>query len=365
MITMTATETEMPAPGPSNYQQRVLPTMKLKDLRKSFEIDSDPVVVDTASIEFSGDERVLKFKGKKPTAKSKRAFVAPLTTNTLNHLGTWLGLPATAFRKWPNDVQAYMTGRFIGQHQPGEVVFEINDHSGIVDIRKNVGDKVDPRRVVDVAAKVLGEDADVLEGWRDAKGFLFDVVVPAQAKKWTGGDPAVGDITRGGLRFWQSFNEPLRPQLSRYMYRVTCTNGMEIPETFGVNLTKVESVAGVMKELEAQARLAMADMESHIADFYKLRDVPVTDPEQLAARIGRERNLPSSVMLDMIERMPLIIEDLEEATLFDVVNVVTNQANHPSLAGKHTTRRHLELAGGRMLTDHSKRCTHCQSQLVE
>jgi hypothetical protein len=67
----------------------------------------------------------------------------------------------------------------------------------------------------------------------------------------------------------------------------------------------------------------------------------------------------------MIERMPLIIEDLEEATLFDVVNVVTNQANHPSLAGKHTTRRHLELAGGRMLTDHSKRCTHCQSQLVE
>jgi hypothetical protein len=49
--------------------------------------------------------------------------------------------------------------------------------------------------------------------------------------------------------------------------------------------------------------------------------------------------------------------------MFDVVNLMTNQANNPSIDVRSSTRRNLQRAGGNIVTDHAERCGTCHSRL--
>src|SRR5581483_5520994 len=213
----------------------------------------------------------------------------------------------------------------------------------------------------------LGEEARVVDSWCDDE-LRIDTIVPEDFGQAIGGDWEVGDVTRGGLRFTQNRKANLAPAVTSYLYRLVCTNGMEVPET-GL---KVEARGGtvetVLAELELAADHAFRQVEEQISHFYNLRRQRIEgDLTQAVIQIARERGLPERTQIALANRVPSQLDPQElghEPSMFDIVNLITNQANDPRLRSRRGPRRALESAGGTLVRHEADRCSHCHQMLA-
>ena len=344
----------------TDYSLRTIPDLSVADLRKMYEQEQvRDVLVDSSEVTFdAAGSGVVRFKPKEG-GSSKEVEVA--LDGALNHFAGWLGVPAPFISRQDADVQDTILNLLMGR-KPGDFVVGVGKSGTIQEIRSPGMERIDPRAVIDVAARVVGDDAQVIDGWRDATEYRFDVVVRDGSDYAIGGDPKVNDITKGGLRFGQDTKHRLAPWVAPFLFRLVCTNGMEHPQV-GSPVSLRQSISEAMGELELAARLAFDRVETEIAAFYDLRNKKVGDAEQMLIRLQRERGFSSSALTKMLERVPALVEDPADATLFDVVNVVTNIANLPGTVEKPNARRKLEQAGGFVISDHAARCPRCQSAL--
>lgn len=230
----------------------------------------------------------------------------------------------------------------------------------------NAKKSIDPGQIVDVATKVIDGGAKVTRLIDDPGFFGFDVYAPDGTPKAYGGEGIildgeneVNDITAGGLRFGMDIKHGLAPFTQTYLYRLWCTNGMDM-EHPGLKVdARGSSVEEVLAELEAVAELAFSYVERDIASFYDLKTQRVENVERAVRAIARERGIPDRSTIALIDLaagddMP------DDPTLFDVVNLVTNYANAQSRDGG---RLLLESAGGSVINDHAARCGHCQQKV--
>lgn len=287
-------------------------------------------------------------------------ILIPASRSSLEQLGVWVGLPPkTLFHdRWDADLRQHVLNHLLNTN-PGVAAITYStdggDATGITRILPPDKQVVDPRHIVGIASSIMGEDAVVPSFVNTPDLFQFEAFSPTVES----GDPAVNDLTRHGLRFGQDIKHNLAPWVQSYLYRLICTNGMEVPDESVKVDARGLSVEEVMDELELQARIAFAANERAIQAHYDLRSTPVPNPERVLLRIDNEHSL-GRPLRHIVEAAAAI----EEPTMFDVVNLITNHANAPGVRNRLNIRRRLETVGGAVVMEHAARCPQCMTALT-
>lgn len=198
---------------------------------------------------------------------------------------------------------------------------------------------------------------------------MLDVVVPDLFDRYTGGDRKVDDITKGGIRIGQDRKRNLAPWVQQLLYRLRCTNGMEIADNSLKIDTRGQETFDIIRSLRGSARAALDSVEHTIEAFYDLRSQRLgTDQTGVLHRIARENDLPDRSIVALEDSLPgylftdFGIEDANEASMFHLVNLLTNAANRDSLSTPQA-RRLQRLGGNLVNVDHISRCGTCHSRL--
>lgn len=289
----------------------------------------------------------------------------PATQDGIEQLASFTSVPRSYLLDIDPDMQAYNLNARL-RRNPANVRVRFTE-DGISEVLKPERLWFEPKALVDVAMNVLGPEADVVDWYCDPDDFLLDVAVPEGFDRGVGGDPEVNDITRGGVRVGQNRKGYHAPWAATFLYRLACTNGMEIPEVGHKIDARKNDVDGVLMELEMAARHAFDLVEGKIHHFYELRNQRIEgDVTQAVLRIAREQGLPDRTALALADRVP---DQLDPEVLghppsvFDITNLFTNWANNPELRSRRIPRRTLERAGGAIVQQEHDRCRHCQQVL--
>lgn len=288
----------------------------------------------------------------------------------IKQLSVLLRLPSKTMLDFGNEdpeLLQMVFERRLSRH-PEPVTIRYGD-TGIYEAYKSGVLRVEAPRLVEIISRVIAPNAPVVEWDNNSDAFYMDVVVPEGHDFGVGGDRAEGDITTGGLTIGLNRKNNLAPTVSRMMYRLACTNGYESRDD-GLRIdARGASVDQVLAEFERIAREAFAGVEAEIAAFYATRDERIEgDVTQAVLRIAEERGLPDRTSRRMAIRVPEMMNEIEVrggdgATMFDVINLMTNLANDPAMAGSRTRRRTLYRAGGGLISEHHARCSQCQQRL--
>ena len=342
-----------------DYLLRPEPTTTLGDLQDVLRSDGgETVLVQSSDIVIDSSAGLVRFEDKSGTS----SYEVPFNMMTTDLFSDWLDIPKPFIRRQDLDLQDYLFHNLL-ERNPGDMVFEFGEQ-GITEIRNPRLERINPLAVINIAAGVVGVDAVVLDGWRTSGEYRFDVLVADGSDRAIGGDTMVNDITKGGLRFGQSTKQRLAPWVQTILYRLVCTNGMEVPGMAPKVTMKGHSMDEVMRDLEFAAQEAFGAVEAQIDAFYDLRNQEVGDASQIVARIANERGLGAKITTEMIERLPALMEDTTNASMFDIVNAVTNMANHDDLVDKPDRQRKIQVAGGTLIKEHAERCPRCQAALI-
>lgn len=294
----------------------------------------------------------------------------PATHTGVTALAAHCQIPVKFFDRLERDEKQFLLSSRL-QHTGGDLTAEWND-SGIHDVYKAGQTRVQPHRLIEAALATFPEEAPVVDWWCDADDMRVDVIAPMDFDRWIGGDTKVGDLTHGGIRFGQDRKNNLAPWVQPLLYRLVCTNGMEVPD-YGLKVeARHASVEEIEALFEAEIKRAVTRLESDIQHFYALREEKLgNDPTGAVRRMALEQKLPMRTVGNLENLVPSLMDetrpgssdDLSEATMFDVVNLMTNQANDPAIGLRSSTRRNLQRAGGGLVHDHAERCSACHSRL--
>jgi len=284
----------------------------------------------------------------------------PSTKAGVDAMATYYGIPTTFINKLMPDERQWLLNSRLAYQADGNVTVR-HTEQGVVEVHKAGQVRVETVALVDAAMKVLPHESLIVDHWSDATDLQVDVIVPEGYERYTGGDPQVGDITRGGIRFGQNRKLNHAPWVQPYLYRLACTNGMEVPD-LSLKVDARHCTADQIEAMfEAEIRRAVDRLESDIQAFYDLRNTALgADRTGELRRVALEQGLPAR----MVGRLEDLLPSVEGAgTMFDIVNLMTNVANDPALNHRSTTVRDLQTAGGQVVHDHAARCTTCHSRL--
>lgn len=334
----------------------------LTSIRDELDTHTETVTCSTADFK-------LKFAEEGGTVGfgDKKKFEAPASWDTKTALGNLLKVPTAFLGRLEYDMQQKLIQHLL-EKNPGHVAVRFGDW-GIEEIYDPKHFVVDPRDLVDAAMRIIDPKAPVVEFWNySGQEFKCDVIVPANFDEGIGGvkprkgTKQVGDITRGGIRFGVDHKHHLVPWVSQYLFRLICTNGQECRDPGWKIDGRGRTREQVLDDFESIADAAFHSVEASIAAHYDLRNTKVPNPERMLLRLSREYKLPVEIERRLVseasgEDMP------DNASMFDVVNLITNQANDPSISGKAGVRRRFECMGGSIVSEHVARCRHCQAKL--
>jgi hypothetical protein len=123
----------------------------------------------------------------------------------------------------------------------------------------------------------------------------------------------------------------------------------------------------ILAELELAAQTAFARVEQEMEHFYEMRNQAIVgDVTQAVIRVSEERGLPNRTAMELARRVPEMLDSEalgHEVNMFDLTNLITNQANDPALRTRRGSRLQLERAGGELVRIEAARCGHCYQVL--
>ena len=176
------------------------------------------------------------------------------------------------------------------------------------------------------------------------------------------GRPAVGDITRGGVRTIIYPHQNKEPAVLDYLERLVCTNGMTRTERSGLIHIKGQNVEEIILEMEAAAHAVLGGLDEKLRLYEatsRMR-VPGT-PLAFAYQLGRELNFPNTVM----HRVVALVNQLpQDASVYDVNQAFTAVANYDL---PYATRMRLQSLGGSLAFNAEQitaRCDTCEQLLT-
>ncbi len=295
----------------------------------------------------------------------------PTTKAGLASLASFLDIPPKFLARLDPDEQQFILSTRSNRADKKDVTLYYKEN-GLYEARTAGETRVRPARLVEAAMRTFPGNSPVVDHWLDHTEMRVDVIFPEGFERGTGGDPqapgvpGVGDITRGGIRIGQDRKNNMAPWVQPFLYRLRCTNGMEIPdEGLRVSATGLEA-REIEAMFEAEVARAVDRLEADIHAFYDLRNTPLgNDPTGALRRAATEQGLPTRTVGRMEDLVPALAEDTEgrEITMFDIVNLMTNQANDPNTGVRSSSRRNLQRGGGNLVNDHAERCGTCHSRL--
>ncbi len=336
---------------------RDLPGTTLEDVRNQF---------DQHLIQWGGASHQVepKLEDEVPTIRfgEHEVFVGK---EGLGSVATFFDIPPKFLARLDPDQQQYIVRTQI-ERSDKELTVYFNDDMGVTEVRKAGEVRIMPHRLVDSLLTTFPSHSPIVDSWVDHNELRIDVIFPEDHELGTQGDLARGDISRGGLRITQDRKLNGAPALEKLVWRLVCTNGMELPDAS----LKVEARGNTEREIhalfEAEIARAVDALEQEIQHFYSLREESVgSDPTGALRRAALEQNLPLRTVGNLEDLVPALVTEANggDITMFDVVNLMTNQANNPSIDVRSSTRRNLQRAGGNIVTEHAERCSTCHSRL--
>lgn len=335
---------------------RSAPTTTLDDVREAVAVNYETIqrAGTAVRIHLTADdpaERQIEFR--------ESEITIPATEGSVQALGEWLDIPGKFLQRLDGGMKEHLiNGLLEKKPEPGNFRFTDQGIQAVRDPRK-MGIEAD--QIVRRIAKVMPGESMVIDWANTSADFNMDLVVPLDFDSGIGGDPEVGDLTHGGLRTGIDLRHSTSPWVQPYMYRLVCTNGMEA-EDDGLRIdSRGGTVEDTLNEFEAIADRAFREVENQIRDFYALRNERVENAERTLLRMAEERGLPDRTRLRLAERVPSLGDEDGNVSMFDLVNLITNQANAPGT--RPGARRTIERAGGAIVTSHVERCGHCRSSL--
>lgn len=290
----------------------------------------------------------------------------PVTATGMEQIATYMGIPTKFIERVGEDDpelrQIILERRFARDIK--NVALTYVPDEGITEVYNPNQQRVQPRALLTRVMNVMDPASQVVELVNTPDFFRLDTVVHEAAGFGIGGDRAVNDITAGGLRVEYDRGKNHAPSVSKLLFRLACTNGYErYDEGLKIDI-RGATVEQILAEVESAAQRAFSQVEAEIAAFYDLRNQPIEgDVTQRVVRIAAEQGLPDRMAHTLATRVPEITDERGGATMFDVVNLITNAANEPSIRRSPARSRALERVGGAMIGEHTDRCTHCQQRL--
>lgn len=287
-----------------------------------------------------------------------------VTQGGLRSLAQFFEVPTAFFERIPNDEKQFILDHRIQRSADRPVTIKWTEKTGIEEIYPTDRERVDVYYLGEQMLDVFPEDAKVIDWWNTPEDFRLDIVVPEGYDKGIGGDRMVGDLTHGGVRIGQNRKQNLAPWVQPYLFRLACTNGMEVPD-YGLKVdARGQDAETVVALLVNEAIRAFDRVEEDIKHFYDLRSVKITeDHTGMFRRLAHENGIPERTIGRMEDLLPDALLAEEEVTMFHLVNHMTNQANNPAIRSQINARRALERGGGQMVSDHAARCNLCHSRL--
>jgi hypothetical protein len=284
----------------------------------------------------------------------------PATGEGLVALGSWVGVPAKLVGNLDADLLTHLLNGLLTR-SGDDVQVSLTD-DGLQDVFNPGSKRIDPSEVLQIASRVVSPDAQVVEWRQNNKGYGFEVITrPSVVEE---AELVVRDISHGGLRFGHDWKAGYLPWVQPYIYRLVCTNGMEIPDQTLAISSEGNTVEEVIASLEEMAEIAFGRVESDIAAFYELREHPVEHPERVLLRMGQEQGIGDRRLRTILEGLPEYLDANDQVSQFDIINIITNEANRESLDQSFNARRTLQRAGGNIAFEHRTRCPSCQSSLL-
>ena len=323
----------------------------LRDLAEGFDPDQTTVPLesgDSVRIDPNGDSIMIG------------EHEVPYTDEALEVVLQWVDLPKSLMKKVSPELYRRWINEALSEHRkPGQA--RIGERNGLISVLDPRQIPFDPAMIVDVASRVLGENAPISDVERTASAFNLDVVTtPDQFHDL--GDPRIGDISKAGLRFGMNTRQNLAPVVQPYYFRLWCTNGCSSRHDEIKLDARGGTMESIMVELESNARLAFSMVEREVAAMYELRNEPVTNPERTINRMARDNGLSARTRERLMESLPAIVDDANSMTMFDLVQAATHLANSPEITTRGA-RTDLENLGGSIVTDHVERCQSCHNRL--
>lgn len=348
-----------------SYYLREQPTMTLEDLAADLDnAQGGPTTTidpEDTRVTLEGSDLMLAYRQATQGAQTEPRTEVRLGKKGLTGFAQLLDIPASFLTKAASndpELAQYLLARYLGRY-PGEIGLRVAEGVQLNEVFDPDAWRIDPRQLVEVVAGIMSPDSLVVAHDKTASDFRMDV-----SSRFDMDTREVGDI-RGGLRVGLSTTSKLAPWVNPYTYTLICTNGMETVDDDLRFDARGMDVNEVMIEFEMMARRAFSRVDDAIHGLQALREQPVNDLSQALVRVGQEHNLPERVRMELVERVPAYLEETNaEPTMFDVINLVTNQANAPRLRNRYSARQQLERAGGSVVSDHADRCSHCLSKLT-
>lgn len=341
--------------------KRDLTGTTLKDFAVEVDDTSRPLVVATTEVSFrieEDHENPLVILGSKEI---------PLDSTATEALCGFLHIPKPFWKRLQPDERQYIaTSRML--RTEGTASFMLTKEKKVehlVGIHDTGKPPINPRRLVEVAMETMSPNALVYDYRKTVEDFSFDCYVPEDSKRQVIGDKAVGDLSYGGITIGQDRKRNLSPYVAPWFMRLLCTNGFEVQakeREEKVDGRKCETVEEVIGQLEALANTAFSRVEGLMTHFYDLRSRPVKNVERTLRNMAKERGMSARMVTALEDLAPLAFGDIA-VTEFDLVNLITNQANDPSLEGRYAVRREYQVAGGDLVAAHDVRCSLCQHKV--
>jgi hypothetical protein len=335
------------------FGARTLPEITLEEI-------AERVSPPDTKLRCSTDDVQVQFSGVDPRV---RVRVGPEEHISLPVVGArdafsqFLSIPYAFLDRVNADMATYIVNGLLGEVH-GEIKIRHGER-GIHDILDARLEPIEPISVVEIAEAIVGREAQILEWWCSNTDFRLDVVSPT-VHNLVEGDRQVGDISCGGLRYTQDLRKHMMPQVQKLIYRLICTNGMEIADATAKMDGRGSSHEEFLTSFEVTSRRLYSEVEADIDHFYQLRDRPLGDASQAVLRVAEEQGLPERVTTHLVRLVPDMIPT-EGATQFDLVNLFTNAALEPGVPAG--TRRRLEAIGGQVVMEQSTRCQTCSAKV--
>lgn len=290
-----------------------------------------------------------------PVLKIPHVAEIPLGEEGQSLLAGYVGVPQNFFSKVkdPEVRQSLLEWGISSKGTPQEAVIAFFPGVGIVSVENPKKLLIRPRDLTGRLLDVFPEDSTVVDYHDDGEFLMLDVLYGGKGNDlYAGGD--VGDITRAGIRVVQNRKAQAKPEISRYLYRLACTNGMERKSEELKITVRGNDRDQVIESFGLFAQAALEGLREWIDEFYALKHRPVQDPALMLRSVAGEYRLSDKLYRRMVG--DAAVEGVE--TEFDLVNLITNQANHEDFLDKPSQRRKLEAVGG-SLSSAQRWCNSC------
>jgi hypothetical protein len=286
-------------------------------------------------------------------------FVVDRNTGTQYLLGNeggldafckYLGVPSKFLVKLPGKMQNEAVNYFLGNNSEGLGVLSHMD-SSVHGVYKPSAVILPPSQVMEMIGRIF-KDEDVVARLSYTEGLEVNIHTPQLFV-----DARPDDRTNGGIRFLALNGKT--PQVSAYMERLVCTNGMVATGDFDLIGVKGYSMAEILNNMEATANLLLEkSIPDYLDNWKKMTTIRSSNPEQLIHRLSREAELSTKLESRIIESASSLTSD----TYYDIVNLVTSFQHIDGVDGEQFNKVQ-KLGGGAVRDLGGHRCNNCQHNL--